>query len=317
MPKKSGESPFQFSYCADLRKVPAKALGVEINLHGGFAIDKRSGYGHIYYGMPGHGLIKISSDLTTQETIELPSELKPVNFHSTKIGMFDGNPRLFLPSETDAKVAILTLEGDIDYIFETPEFDEYRKEGVVFKPTDTALVGGTLYVADGYGANYISTADLYSKEWKSIFGGRTEDPTELGKFGTAHGLNLTPEGDLLSIADRPHARFQLASLRNEVKTSYALPEGSWPCGIDFFNHKGKWYSVVASLFDPQKGRPAPIYILDAETYEVLSTIRPKEDLGIERADNIHNVVWHEHGGDNFLVCQSWNPGYYFALVLEK
>jgi len=73
--------------------------------------------------------------------------------------------------------------------------------------------------------------------------------------------------------------------------------------------------VIGSLDDPIKGRPAPIYILDAATYEVISTIRPKEDLGIERADHLHNVVWHEHNGKLFLVCQSWNPGYYFALEL--
>jgi hypothetical protein len=51
------------------------------------------------------------------------------------------------------------------------------------------------------------------------------------------------------------------------------------------------------------------------TYEVLSTIRPKEELGIERADHIHNVIWHEHNGQLFLVCQSWNPGSYFVLEL--
>jgi hypothetical protein len=72
---------------------------------------------------------------------------------------------------------------------------------------------------------------------------------------------------------------------------------------------------VGSLDDPQAGRAAPIYILDATTYEVLSTIRPKEDLGIELADHIHNTVWYEYNGGLFLICQAWNPGYYFVLEL--
>jgi hypothetical protein len=38
--------------------------------------------------------------------------------------------------------------------------------------------------------------------------------------------------------------------------------------------------------------------------------RPKEELGIDLADHIRNVVWHEHKGQLLLVCQSWNPGYY-------
>ena len=66
-----------------------------------------------------------------------------------------------------------------------------------------------------------------------------------------------------------------------------------------------------------EGRAAPIYILDAATYEVVSTIRPKEDLGIELADHIHNTIWYEYGGDLYLICQAWNPGYYFVLELVE
>jgi hypothetical protein len=36
-------------------------------------------------------------------------------------------------------------------------------------------------------------------------------------------------------------------------------------------------------------------------------------LGLERVDHLHNVVWHEHNGRLFLVCQAWNPGFYFVL----
>lgn len=316
MSKISGNAPFTFSYCEDLRGLPEKAVAVEKNLHGGFAVDKRPGFGHVYYGMPDYGLMKISPDLTSQETIELPPELKPLNFHSTKIGMFDGDIRLLMPANYDSKVAILTIEGDVEYVFEKPEFDEYRKEGVAFSPTDLSLIGSDLYVADGYGANYISIADLEQKKWSAIFGGITEDPNERGKYGTAHGLNPTPEGGSIAIADRPHSRFEIVTLTGEFIKNYAVPAGSRPCGIDFRNHNGKWYAVVGSLDDPQEGRPAPIYILDAETYQVVSTIRAKEELGIELADHIHNVVWHEHNGDVYLICQAWSPGYYFVLKLE-
>jgi hypothetical protein len=76
---------------------------------------------------------------------------------------------------------------------------------------------------------------------------------------------------------------------------------------------GRWLGVIGSLVDPVKDRPAPVYIVDALTFEVLSTIRPKEELGIEKAQHLHNVVWHVNDGRLFLVCQSWNPGYYFVL----
>ena len=74
-------------------------------------------------------------------------------------------------------------------------------------------------------------------------------------------------------------------------------------------------ALLGSLDDPNENRPAPIYILDAETYGVLSTIRPKEDLKIELADHIHNTVWYKYKNELYLICQAWNPGYYFVLQL--
>ena len=74
---------------------------------------------------------------------------------------------------------------------------------------------------------------------------------------------------------------------------------------------GRQYRRCCQPF--HQGRPAPIYILDGSTFEVLSTIRPKEDLGLEPVQHLHNVVWHVEGGQLYLVCQAWNPGYYFVL----
>jgi hypothetical protein len=313
--KQSGQAPFVFAHCEDLHSLPQEALTLEKGLHGGFAADKRPGYGYIYYGMAGCGLLRVSPDLTTQEIINLPENLKPVNFHSTKLGEFDGKTRLFLPANNEAMVVVMSLEGDVDFILPKPEFDEYLKEGSNFKPTDTVVEGNRLFIADGYGANYITTVDLATRQWSGIFGGKTENSEEHGKFGTAHGINRSPRENHLAIADRPYSRFELCTFEGGFTASYLLPSGSRPCGIDYLKRESRWYAVVGSLDDPEKGRPAPIYILDAATYEVLSTIRPKEELGIELADHIHNVIWHEHNGQLFLVCQSWNPGYYFVLEL--
>lgn len=313
--KQSGQAPFVFAHCEDLHALPEKALVVEEKLHGGFAVDKRPGYGQVYYGMPGCGLMRISADLTKQEIIELPSDLTSVNFHSTKIGNFDGKMRLFLAANGEAKVVVANLDGNIDFILSKPEFEEYLTAEPPFRPTDSVYNDNQLIVADGYGKNYISTANLTTRQWSSCFGGKTENSEEHGRFGTAHGLNLAPSGNHLVIADRPHSRLELTSFDGHFIGSHPLPAGSRPCGIDFIQRGSQWYAVIGSLDDPVKGRPAPIYILDAATYTVISTIRPKEDLGIERADHIHNVVWHEHNDKLFLVCQSWNPGYYFALEM--
>jgi hypothetical protein len=311
----SGQGEFVFERCDDLSALPEMAREHEVKLHGGFAVDRQGG--GVYYGMPGCGLMKVSADLARQEVIELPPDLKPVNFHSTKIVEFDGKRRIVLPANEDAKVVVLGLDGSLEHVLPRPEFEEYRDESKPFAPTDTAFLDGSLYVADGYGSNYISTADLRAGKWQGAFAGKASDQREEGLFGTAHGLNPTPAGDYcghLAIADRPHSRFQIFTAQGQFRKAYGLPSGSRPCGIDFHEVGGHVFALVGSLDDPNPERPAPVYILDAVTYEVVSTIRPKEDLGIELADHIHNAVWYESGGRLFLVCQAWNPGHYFVLA---
>jgi hypothetical protein len=311
---KSGAAPFEFIFREDLHVLPDRVLDYEVNLHGGFAVDPRAGFNHLYYGMPAGGILRINPDLRRQELIPLPDRLQPLNFHSTKIGKIGGAWRLFLPANNDAMLAVVTLDGKLDFQLSRPEFEQYRDQEVPFAPTDTALVGDRLFVADGYGANYVSAADLSRRKWTAIFGGKTEDPREAGRFTTAHGLKVDPQNhQRLWIADRPNSRLQVHGLDGRFITSHALPPGSWPCGIDTLQWEGRWLAVIGSLVDPVKDRPAPIYILDAETFEVLSTIRPKEELGIQPVQHLHNVVWHVHGHSLDLVCQSWNPGYYFVL----
>lgn len=313
MNKRSGKSPYEFVYREDLHRLPGGVLASETKLHGGFAADRRVGFGQLYYGMPECGILRVDPDLQRQELIALPEKLKPMNFHSTKLGQIGGAWRLFLPANNDALVAVIDLDGKLDFVLTQPEFNEYQAEGAKFAPTDTALVEHDLFVADGYGSNYITKADVSRQKWTGIFGGKTDDPTENGKFGTAHGIRVHADHQHLVIADRPHSRIQVHDLAGEFAASYALPQGAWPCGTDVIEWQGRRLAVIGSLFDPVKDRPAPIYITDADTFEVLSTIRPKEDLGIEEVQHLHNVVWHAHSGKLYLVCQSWNPGLYFVL----
>lgn len=313
--KVSGQAPFVFAHRPDLSTLPAAAQEFEVNLHGGFARDTRPGFGQVYYGMPGCGIMRLDADLQSQSIVKLPEALTPLNYHSTKIGDFDGQQRLILAANNDQQVIVLTLDGAVDFVLPRPVFEEYQSPATPYMPTDTLLVGNHLFVADGYGSNYINRAHAITHEWTAIFGGRTEDPTEDGRFLTAHGLNFNPVHHHLDIVDRPHARVQTHAQDGRFIASHKLPSGAFLCGINYLKHQDRWYAVIGCLRDPQQDRPAPIYVLDAETYELLSTIRPKEDLGIELAQHLHNVVLHEHGGQVYLVCQSWNPGHYFVLQM--
>ena len=127
------------------------------------------------------------------------------------------------------------------------------------------------------------------------------------------GINFNPVHHHLDIADRPHARIQAHGTNGQFIASHKLPAGAFLCGISYIEVQGRWFAAIGCLQDPEAGRPAPIYIIDAETYELVSTIRPKEELGIELAQHLHNVVFHRHDGQLYLICQAWNPGHYFVL----
>ncbi len=313
--KTSGQGAFTFALRDDLYTLPGAAEEHEVKLHGGFAIDNRPDKGQIYYGMPGAGIMRISADLKSQDIIAIPEDLRDINFHSTKIGQFDGKERLILPANGNEKVVVMDLEGKLEHTLARPEFEEYKSADVGYLPTDTVLIDDTLYIADGYGANYISSADANGFNWKSIFGGKAESDTDDGKFSTAHGLNLNPVHNHIDICDRPNSRIQAHGFDGGFLGSYKLPKGAFLCGINYFQKEERWYAVVGCLNDPDKGegRPAPIYIIDAESYELLSIVRPKEELGVELAEHIHNAVMHVHDGVLYLVCQAWNPGHYFVL----
>src|SRR5258708_9566843 len=108
---KSGQAPFVFSPQADLTFLPAAAREHEVNLHGGFAVDNRPGFGQIYYGMSGLGVMRVEADLRQQAAIQLPDNLRPLNFHSTKNGQFDVKMRLFMPADSAAHGVVVIPEG--------------------------------------------------------------------------------------------------------------------------------------------------------------------------------------------------------------
>ena len=310
--EKSGDQPFAFGHREDLSNLPSIAKEHEVDLHGGFAIDS-TGAGTVYYGMPGCGIVSIDPDLQKQHVIRLPEQIESFNFHGTTITELGGEKRLILPANNNESVCVITLDGQIDYILPRPLFNEYSSQEKPYKPTDTVVVGDQLYIADGYGSNHIVSANVATREWNQIFGGKTEDSKEDGKFTTAHGIGFNPIHKKLDITDRPNSRIQVHDIGGIFVASHQLLPGSFLCGIDYIEYQDHWYAAIACLNDPDENRPAPILIIDVETYQLLSIIRPKEELNIELAQHMHNVVFHIYDNQLYLICQAWNPGHYFVL----
>ncbi len=317
MPGQSGSMPYRFTYRDDLHVLPAGTQDAEVNLHGTFAEDRSADDRVLYYGMPGKGLVRIEADMRVQTLMPLPDPLQTQNIHSTRLVTFNGEKLLVLTANDAGLVAMVTLDGDLKLLLDRPDTAPYIAEDVRYVPTDTLLIDDTLYVTDGYGANVISAYDLRSHTWTAHFGSKNTEKAVDGQFGTAHGIALLPDDSNFIIADRYHSRLQVHGFDGVFVASHGLPDQAWPCFIDFIEWQGRQLAVIPNLYDSNRERAASIYVLDASTFEILSIIRPKDELGVGLATHMHNVTWHVHNDELYLICQAWNPGYYFVLACES
>ena len=252
--------------------------------------------------------------------LETPSDIKDANMHNSTVWYADdGSPYLAFPGNGAGKVFTTTLEGNlIDTLgppspeteFTNPTVKEYFEDGEEFIPTDVAHLDGTYYIATGYSdLDFVLTAAITGTnpkaQWSPLaFAGRGTDP---GQLGTGHGLTIAPGGDRIDVADRPHSEIDHFSPNGDYVGTVKLPEGSYPCDIDYAHD----LAVVGCLHGPDRDKGAPIYLLKDD--KIISTIMPKEELGLENFQHIHNAVLVEANGTLHIIAQSWNPGDFAIL----
>ena len=68
---------------------------------------------------------------------------------------------------------------------------------------------------------------------------------------------------------------------------------------------------MAALDGPDRSKGAPIYLLEDD--RLVSTIFPKEDLGLVNFKHVHNAVLREANGKLYVIAQAWNPGDFAVL----
>jgi len=224
------------------------------------------------------------------------------------------------PSNDAGKVFTTTLDGKLvdtlnaptdDDVFEYPEIHDYFLGGGNFAPTGVAYLDGLYYITTGYSnLDYVLTARIiqtnpFNAMWNDLaFGGKGDAPTQ---FRTAHGITLVPGTKQFDISDRPHSEIKRFTRYGHYLGTLKMPSGSLPCDIDYLGH----YAVVAALDGPDPSRGAPIYIL--EDGKLVSTIDPKDDLGLKNFKHIHNAVLRKVNNKLYIIVQAWNPGDFAIL----
>lgn len=280
--------------------------------HGGFGYDHREGRGEVYWFLQGAGILRINRDRTQIDLLETDPMMQPLNMHNATFFEHEGAARIAWPANSGQRVFVTDEKGALIHTIGRPTANQYT-EKARYSPTDTAYLDGHLWITDGYGSKYVLAYDLTKAGWTDlIFGGHSKQ-AEPSRFGTNHGITI--HKGLLWVSGRYFARIHSYQPDTTFVNMFALPEGSRPCDFEFFVLDDKLYGVAASLDKPKGSGDtgASIYIVDMESLEVVSTIRPKDELGLEKFVHLHNVFPTVEDGRVTLFCQAWNPGDFAVL----
>ena len=316
----SGQGDLQFRVLYTSSILPAKAQEVLEKAHGGFAVDRREGQGETYFALPGAGILRIGEDLKTVDLLDTHPSMSGTNMHNATI-WFDqrGAGYLTFPGNQSNRVYTTTLDGKLLHTLAPPEDDisdqsavnAYFRGGGAFVPTDVEYLDGSFFIATGYSKlDYVLTAKVtrltpFRAEWsKKSFGGKGESA---GMFGTGHGITVPPGLKRIDVADRPNAEIDRFTPAGKYLDTVRVPTGSFPCDIDYEGD----YAVVGALHGPDRDKGAPVYILKGD--KVVSTIMPKEELGLEKFQHIHNATMRTVDEKIYLIVQAWNPGDFAIL----
>ncbi len=244
--------------------------------------------------------------------------------HGLSIAGEKSDQFLLLTDTARHQVIKLDLKGN-----EIMKFDYPKESGVYespnqFVPTETAInpANGDIYIADGYGANYIIQYDAsgkYIRHW----GGRG---TTNGTFDTCHGIVVDTRNKAnptLLITDRVHQCLKRFSLDGTYLETYALP-GTFVCRPVLI--KDKIYAAAYHSGSTSWNNSGYITILD-QNMKVISTPGGSEPiykngaLLTQHKDDPNMVFMNPHDvhvdSDESIYVPQWNSQKTYPIKLVR
>ena len=306
--KISGQGYWKFTPVAGAVPVPPGAQPKLKGAHGTLVHDRSTDT--VYWGLQDVGWIAFTEGLTRSEIVDQDPAFRKGNLHGADLIQRRGQKPLVVAADN--------VEGDI-YLSDTsfqkpqklviPSVEPYA-DGKGWAPTDATFVGPEeVWVTDGYGKGWFLPAGVQPYAYRGdYFGGKKIS-------NTPHGITHDPARGELYISARPEAQIREFSLGSRAWLAvHQLPKGSTVCDVDLWGD----YLLAPCLDGPDK-TPGPIYIVNIRTGAVVSTIKPKEELGYATADHMHDACWYvvRKGlrREVYVVFTAWNPGGIGALKL--
>lgn len=167
--------------------------------HGGVVLDKK---GNIY----------VTTDTPRGIVVFSPKgkflrACGPTRIHALEIHAEKGVEYIYAARPSDHEVVKLKLDGEQLWAIHFPPEAGIYKDEKGFNPCAvTVAPDGSIFIADGYGANYVLKFDK-DRKFVKAFGGPGEAE---GKFKTCHGIGLDPRQGkpLLLVCNRNNNRVE-------------------------------------------------------------------------------------------------------------
>ena len=240
--------------------------------------------------------------------------------HGLTLFSENGTEVLFICDNSRHQVIKTTLDGRVlmtlDYPKETGEYTKPEE----YVPTETAIAAnGDIYVADGYGKDFITQYNAGGKYIRH-FGGRGSEAKHLLN---AHGVcidNRNKENPLLIVTSRQQNSFKRFTLKGDYVDTIDLP-GAWVCrpviSGDYL------YSAVLQTNSKQGQQSGFVTILDRD-FKVVSnlggSVPTYKDGKLEEMFQSAKYFQYPHDvciddEENLYIAQ-WNSGKVYPYKLS-
>ena len=229
--------------------------------------------------------------------------------HGLTLNVEGGEEFLYICDNNRHEVIKTTLQGKVVQVYPHPaDADKYEK-AEQFVPTESAIApNGDIYIADGYGEQYITHYNQKG-ELLNIFGGRGEGDDH---FDNVHGIALETRFDepSLLITSRQRNQFKRFSLAGDLQKVIEVP-GAKICR-PVVHGRELYFATLASrstantpsgficIFNDQDeliSAPtanAPVYEEGQlkESYQVLKVFQYPHDVCVDDEENLYVAQWN-------------------------
>lgn len=261
-----------------------------------------------------------SGKLVGNWTLNLPGA------HGLTIHDEGGEEFLYVTDPGQGRVIKTTLDGSIRMELKHPSKIGAYETNQHFRPTETAIgPNGDIYIADGYGSQYILQYDLKGKFIRKFGGDSFLSPE---KFKQAHGIALdtrNPENPTLICSARIKNSFKRFSLDGEYLEDFYMPGLfiSRPVIDDENIYSGVCFGMIKGNYNMQLNQGF-VTILDKENKVVSNpggTAPMYTEGKLQLMHQAEPIFKHCHDvcvddDKNLYVCQ-WNADKVYPYKLHR